>query len=138
MGQGYGKTTLLIALKNAVHRDGAFERATHGAIGDRKQRPAAEVGQRRRQLREYELLLAQALGAARRANKSYHYLLGLWGVQLGNGAVNLQLARLVARRGDRPAAVNFYRVSIFGKSYEQLARGPANASALIPPQPSPA
>jgi tetratricopeptide (TPR) repeat protein len=64
--------------------------------------------------RDYELLLAEALGEAGHTDESYQYFMGLWDAEPGNGPVNLQLARLAARRRDRAAAVNFYRASIFG------------------------
>ncbi len=62
----------------------------------------------------YEELLAQALGAAGRTEESYNYFMGLWAAEPGSGTINLQLARLAARRNDRSAAVNFYRASIYG------------------------
>ena len=67
--------------------------------------------------RDYELLLAQALGEASCkgcAEESYQYFLSLWDAQPGDGSINLQLARLAARRNDRRQAVNFYRASIYG------------------------
>ena len=62
----------------------------------------------------YELLLAEALDKAGHTDESYQYFMGLWDAQPGNGQVNLELARLAARRKDRAAAVNFYRASIYG------------------------
>jgi tetratricopeptide (TPR) repeat protein len=62
----------------------------------------------------YEQMLAQALGEAGHTEESYQYFMGLWDAQPGNGEVNLQLARLAAKRNDRPTAVNFYRASIDG------------------------
>lgn len=67
--------------------------------------------------RDYELLLAQALGEAGCkgcAEESYQYFLSLWDAEPGNGSINLQLARLAAKRNDRRQAVNFYRASIYG------------------------
>jgi tetratricopeptide (TPR) repeat protein len=64
--------------------------------------------------RSYELLLAEALGQAGHIEESTQYFMGLWAVEPGNGLVNLQLARLAVRRNDRPAAINFYRASIYG------------------------
>jgi tetratricopeptide (TPR) repeat protein len=63
---------------------------------------------------KYEQLLAQALGEAGHTDESTQYFMGLWDAEPGNGFINLQLARLAARRNDRPAAVNFYRASIYG------------------------
>jgi tetratricopeptide (TPR) repeat protein len=64
--------------------------------------------------RAYELLLAQALGDAGHTEESFNYFLGLWDAQPGNGLINLQLARLAARKNDVRAAVNYYRASIYG------------------------
>lgn len=64
--------------------------------------------------RDYELLLAEALGQAGRTDESYSYFMTLWDRQPGDGLINLELARLAARRGDRNAAVEFYRASIYG------------------------
>lgn len=64
--------------------------------------------------RRYELLLAEALGQAGHTEESYQYFMSLWDAEPGNGPVNLELARLAARRHDRPAAINFYRAAIYG------------------------
>jgi tetratricopeptide (TPR) repeat protein len=64
--------------------------------------------------RQYELLLAEALGQAGHPDESYQYFMGLWDAEPGNGQVNLELARLAARRKDHAAAINFYRASIYG------------------------
>jgi Tfp pilus assembly protein PilF len=62
----------------------------------------------------YELLLAQALGEAGRTDESYNYFMSLWEAEPGNGFINLQLARLAAKRNDHQAAVNSYRAAIYG------------------------
>jgi Tfp pilus assembly protein PilF len=67
--------------------------------------------------RDYELLLAQALGQTGRpeqSEESYQYFISLWGVEPGNGAINLALARLARNRQQRQDAVNFYRAAIYG------------------------
>lgn len=64
--------------------------------------------------RSYELLLAQALGEAGRVDESYNYFMGLWQTEPGNGFINLELARLAARRNDPDHAIEFYRASIYG------------------------
>jgi predicted Zn-dependent protease len=64
--------------------------------------------------RAYELLLAQALGEAGHTEESYTYFLGLSDAEPGNGFINLELARLAARRNDPVAAVNFYSAAING------------------------
>ena len=64
--------------------------------------------------RAYELLLAEALGEAGHSDEGFNYFLGLWDTEPGNGFVNLELARLAAKRNDRRAAVNYYRAAIYG------------------------
>ncbi len=64
--------------------------------------------------RSYELLLAQALAASGHTDEAFNYFSGLWDTEPGNGFINLQLARLAARRRDQAQAVNFYRASIYG------------------------
>jgi len=67
--------------------------------------------------RESELLLAEALGETGRlaeSEESYQYFLSLWEAEPGNGAINLQLARLARKRNDKQSAVNFYRAAIYG------------------------
>ena len=64
--------------------------------------------------RAYELLLAEALGEAGDTDVSYNYFLSLWDAEPGNGFVDLELARLAAKRNDRQGAVNCYRGAIYG------------------------
>ena len=67
--------------------------------------------------RDYELLLAQALGETGRAEESeesYQYFISLWDVEPGNGTINLALARLARARNQRQNAVNFYRAAVYG------------------------
>ena len=64
--------------------------------------------------RDYELLLAQALGDAGHTDESYNYYLGLWETQPGDGLINLKLARLAAKKNDTQTAINYYRASIYG------------------------
>jgi tetratricopeptide (TPR) repeat protein len=64
--------------------------------------------------RNYELLLAQALGDAGHTEESYNYFLGLWETQPGNGFINLSLARLAARKNDIQGAVNYYNAAVDG------------------------
>lgn len=61
-----------------------------------------------------ELMLARALGEAGRTEESFNYFMELWEQQPGNGFINLQLARLNAKKRDVPEAVNSYRASIYG------------------------
>jgi Tfp pilus assembly protein PilF len=64
--------------------------------------------------RNYELLLAQALGDAGHTEESYNYFLGLWETEPGNGLINLNLARLAAKKNDAQSAIDYYRASIYG------------------------
>lgn len=62
----------------------------------------------------YELMLAEALGQAGQTEESYNYFVGLWDARPGDGFINLQLARLMAKKQDVTSAINFYRASIDG------------------------
>jgi Tfp pilus assembly protein PilF len=64
--------------------------------------------------RAYELLLAQALGEAGHTDESFNYFMGLRETTPGDGTINLWLARLAAKKGDRQSAVTFYRGAIYG------------------------
>lgn len=61
-----------------------------------------------------ELLLAQALGDAGHTEESYNYFLGLWDAEPGSGFINLQLARLAARKREQQSAVHYFRAAIYG------------------------
>jgi len=64
--------------------------------------------------RAYELLLAEALGEAGDTDASYDYFMSLWDAEPGNGFVNLELARLSAKRRNPKDAVRYYRAAIYG------------------------
>jgi len=61
-----------------------------------------------------ELRLAQALVAAGRDEEARAHLLTLWETEPGSAAVNLELARLAARRGDVAEAIRYYQGSLYG------------------------
>jgi tetratricopeptide (TPR) repeat protein len=61
----------------------------------------------------YQLNLAEALLGLQRTNEAYSYLLSLWERQPENGTVNLELARIFARNGDRDNAVRYYHNAIY-------------------------
>ena len=63
---------------------------------------------------EDELMLARALGDAGRTEESYNYFMELWAQRPGDGFINLQLARLEAKKREVQDAVNSYRASIYG------------------------
>lgn len=61
----------------------------------------------------YQLRLAQALTAANRIDEAESYLLDLWAREPGDGEINLELARLEARRNS-PDAARYYDNAIYG------------------------
>lgn len=64
--------------------------------------------------RSYELLLAQALANAGRTDEALNYFTNLWVMQPGDGFINLELARLTAKKNDPQNAIKYYRASIYG------------------------
>jgi tetratricopeptide (TPR) repeat protein len=63
--------------------------------------------------RPYELLLAEALENAGRTEEASNYFISLWTTQPGDGFINLELARLAAKK-DPQSAIKYYRASIYG------------------------
>lgn len=61
-----------------------------------------------------ELQLAQALAAAGRIDEASNYFLNLWEARPGEGYLNLQLAKLARKKGDKQEAVRYYRAAIYG------------------------
>lgn len=64
----------------------------------------------------YQFRLAQALAAANQIDEAESYLLDLWSSEPGNGEINLELARLEARKND-PDAARYYNNAIYGIWY---------------------
>ncbi|HZY63091.1 MAG TPA: tetratricopeptide repeat protein [Edaphobacter sp.] len=64
--------------------------------------------------RAYQLLLAQALEAAGHTDEATNYFMSLWVTQPGDGFINLELARLAAKKNDPKNAIKYYRASIYG------------------------
>ena len=64
--------------------------------------------------RASEAMLAQALAEAGHTDEAYSYYMELWTTHPGDGATNLQLARLAARKREVQDAINFYRASLYG------------------------
>ncbi len=62
----------------------------------------------------FEMYLADALLQAGQTEQALNYYLGLWQTNSANGPVNLQLARLYARKGDNVAAERYFNGAIFG------------------------
>jgi tetratricopeptide (TPR) repeat protein len=113
--------TLLLFRSFTAHRADLAQRwSTRGRQALQADRPVQAIVALRTALsyapgtRAYELLLAEALGEAGRTEESYQYFMGLWVSEPGNGRINLELARLAAKRNEHQAAVNFYRASIYG------------------------
>jgi tetratricopeptide (TPR) repeat protein len=113
--------TLLLFRSFTAHR--ASLARSYASLGTREltsSDPAAAILDLRTALtyapgtRAYELLLAQALGEAGHTEESYNYFLGLSDAEPGTGVINLELARLAARRNDPVAAINFYGAAING------------------------
>ena len=61
-----------------------------------------------------EVELAGALAQAGRLQEATSYFNTLWEKQPGNGNINLQLARLAARQGQRATALERYQAAIYG------------------------
>jgi len=116
--------TLFLFRSFAAHRADLAERwSGRGRVALAAAKPDEAVTELRAALtyapgnRDYELLLAQALGETGRAEESeesYQYFISLWDVEPGNGTINLALARLARARNQRQSAVNFYRAAVYG------------------------
>jgi tetratricopeptide (TPR) repeat protein len=61
-----------------------------------------------------EVELADALAQAGRLQEATSYFNTLWEKEPGNGNINLQLARLAARQGQRSVALERYQAAIYG------------------------
>jgi tetratricopeptide (TPR) repeat protein len=63
---------------------------------------------------QYQLSLARALRDSGRTDEAETYLLRLWEANPQDGAVNLALGRLAARRGSVEGALHYYHNAIYG------------------------
>ncbi len=63
---------------------------------------------------QYSLHLADALAQANHIDQALNYYLGLWQNQPSYGLVNLQIARLYARKGDAVQAERYFNGAVFG------------------------
>lgn len=61
----------------------------------------------------YQLSLAQALMGLNRTDEAQAYLVNLWARQPENGIVNLELARIAARKNQTERALRFYHNAIY-------------------------
>jgi tetratricopeptide (TPR) repeat protein len=62
---------------------------------------------------DYQLRLAQALFAVNRIDEAYAYLANLWQRQPEDGSVNVELARVFAKKGDVNQALRYYHNAIY-------------------------
>lgn len=113
--------TLLLFRSFSDHRaELAREFSERGHLALTQGRPRDAISDLRAALsyapgeRDYELMLAQALGDDGRIEEATNYFLNLWDAQPGDGFINLQLARLARRRNDQKHAIEYYRASIYG------------------------
>jgi tetratricopeptide (TPR) repeat protein len=61
----------------------------------------------------YQLNLAEALIGTGQTGQAYAYLLNLWDREPENGRVNLELARIVAARGQTQQAIRYYHDAVY-------------------------
>lgn len=61
----------------------------------------------------YQLNLAQTLAALGRTDEAYSYLLNLRERQPDDGTTNLELARVLAKKGDTPQAIRYYHNALY-------------------------
>lgn len=64
--------------------------------------------------RRMSLLLAEALAQDNHTDEATNYFLNLRETQPGDGNINLQLARLARKKGDRAHAIDYYRSAVLG------------------------
>ena len=62
----------------------------------------------------FQLHLAQALAAANHLDEAESYFANLLAESPGNGEINLQLARIAVRKGQRVEAMRYYQSAIYG------------------------
>jgi tetratricopeptide (TPR) repeat protein len=113
--------TLFLFRSFSAHRaDLAVEAGGAGKAALAQRRPHDAIASLREALsyapnqRDYQLLLAQALGEDGRIEEANNYFLNLRESEPGDGFINLQLARLARQRRQKQQAIDFYRASIFG------------------------
>lgn len=113
--------TLFLFHSFSLHRvDLARRWSARGQLAMRAGRPEEAVVALRTALayapdeKDNQLLLAEALAESGRTDEAAAYFSNLWDTQPGSGIVNLQLARLTARKKDTEAAIRYYRAAIYG------------------------
>jgi len=124
----FAVVNLLVAAGRSRREAISAEWARRGDIdlADRRAAAAAEdyetADQYARDRGRYRLQLADALLGAGRRLEAEAQLLALWNGAPGNGAVNLQLARLCAAEGRVTDAVRYYHAAIDGAWESDAAR----------------
>jgi tetratricopeptide (TPR) repeat protein len=63
---------------------------------------------------DYRVRLAEALAVGKHTAEALGYYRSLWQSNPSDGAVNLELARLAVKSGDRPGAERYFNGAIFG------------------------
>ena len=116
----FGVTLFLFQSFESHREELGKEWSARGRVALEQGRPEEAVAALRTALtyepdvRADQLLLADALARAGHTDEATNYFLNLWDVRPGDGFINLQLARLAAKKGDYPEAVDYYRASTFG------------------------
>jgi tetratricopeptide (TPR) repeat protein len=116
----FGVTSFLFRSFENHRGDLAKRWSNRGQIDLKEGKPEAAISALRAALSyapdddSYQLLLASALADAGRTDEATNYFLNIWATRPGDGFVNLQLARLMKRKGDTQDAIEYYRASIFG------------------------
>ena len=77
---------------------------------------------------DFGMHLADALTRAGHSEQAFNYYLALWQNSPSSGAVNLQLARLSAQKGNSAAAESYFNGAIFGEWPEDA---PANRRTAL-------
>ena len=117
---GFAFTQYFVALHRATQSSLAVRWYTRGEQAMQASLPAVAADDYRTALtydpanQQYRLRLAQALLAANRLNEARAHLISLWEEEPADGEINLTLARLHARRGERAKAVRYYGNAING------------------------
>jgi tetratricopeptide (TPR) repeat protein len=116
----FGVTLFLFRSFQSHRADLAVRWSSRGRIALQQNRAEEAVSALRIALnyspdgRDDQLLLAEALARAGHREEATNYFLTLWDNRPGDGFINLQLARLARKRGDKTAAEDYYRASIYG------------------------
>ncbi|MFB3917924.1 MAG: tetratricopeptide repeat protein [Terriglobales bacterium] len=95
----------------------AFARGNQELISGQPEKAVADLRTAlfySRENRQYRLRLAEALAASGRTDEAISHFQTLWDSAPGDGLINLQLARLAARKLNLAQALRFYHGAIYG------------------------